>query len=212
MVNSGVYHDIRTMILALDHPTCVALPFFYVFSGYNTVSSFYSKGKCKGWDVWMQNRSDFDEIFIRLGNRPSDLTEADMNVIESFVMKMYAKLSKISLIDLKIDMFKSLTDNDLRKLPPSRTALEQRTRRACYQAGYIWQESVGNFTLPNPENWGWVFEGNMYQPRWQQGKCPIAIESLTLTCSCHKGTCKNCKCSKSGLACISMCGCNRNCL
>ena len=36
MVKSGVYHDIRTMILALDHPTCVAL------SGCNTVSSFYS--------------------------------------------------------------------------------------------------------------------------------------------------------------------------
>ena len=138
---------------------------FYRFSGCDTVSSFYSKGKCKGWDIWIQNRSDFDEIFIRLENRPSDVTEADMNAIESFVMKMYTKLSKISLTDLRIDMFKSLTDNDLRKLPPSRRALGQHTRRACYQAGYVWQESVGDLTLPNSENWGWIFEGNMYQPR-----------------------------------------------
>ena len=79
----------------------------------------------------MKNRSDFDEKFIRLGNRLSDVTEADMNAIESFVMKMYTKLSKISLTDLRIDMFKSLTDNDLRKLPPSRSAPEQHTRRAC---------------------------------------------------------------------------------
>ena len=90
----------------------------------------------------MQNRSDFDEIFIRLGKRPSDVTEADMNAIESFIMKMYTKLSNISFTDLRINMFKSLTNNDLRKLPPSRRALEQHTRRTCYQAGYVWQESV----------------------------------------------------------------------
>ena len=50
------------------------------------------------------------------------------------------------------DMFKSLTDNDLQTPPPSRRALEQHTRRTCYQAGYVWQESVGDLTLPNPEN------------------------------------------------------------
>ena len=64
------------------------------------MSSFYSKGKCKGWDDWMQNPFNFDEVFIRLGNRPSDVIEVDMNAIESFVMKMYTKLSKLSLADL----------------------------------------------------------------------------------------------------------------
>ena len=44
MVKSGVYHDIRTMVVALDHPTCIALPFFMHFLTV-TVSSFYSKGK-----------------------------------------------------------------------------------------------------------------------------------------------------------------------
>ena len=44
MVKSGVYHDIRTMIVALDHPICVALPFFMHFLTV-TMSSFYSKGK-----------------------------------------------------------------------------------------------------------------------------------------------------------------------
>ena len=68
-------------------------------------------------------KSDFDAIFIHPVKRPSDVTEADMNAIESFVMKMYTKLSKISLTDLRINMFKSLTD-DLQWLPPSRRALE----------------------------------------------------------------------------------------
>ena len=118
----------RTMILALDHPTSVALPFFYAFSSCDVVSSFHSKEKCKGWDLWILNRFDFDEVFIRFGNRPSHVTDADMNAIERFVMKMYPKLSKMSLTDLRIDMFISLTNNDLRKLPLSRRALEQHGR------------------------------------------------------------------------------------
>ena len=116
------------MILALDHPTSVALPFLYAFSSCDVVSSFPSKEKCKGWDLWILNRFDFDEVFIRFGNRTSDVTDADMNAIERFVMKMYAKLSKMSLTDLQIDMFISLTNNDLRKLPLSRRALEQHGR------------------------------------------------------------------------------------
>ena len=185
---------------------------FYRFSGCDTVSSFYSKGKCKGWDIWIQNRSDFDEIFIRLENRPSDVTEADMNAIESFVMKMYTKLSKISLTDLRIDMFKSLTDNDLRKLPPSRRALGQHTRRACYQAGYVWQESVGDLTLPNPENWDGYLKKHI-SATMTTGKVSDNNRKFNFNMlMSYKGTCKNCKCGKSRLACISMYGCNRKCL
>ena len=46
-----------------------------------------------------------------------------MNAIESFVMKIYTKMSTTSLTDLRIGVFKSLTDNGLQKLPPSRRAL-----------------------------------------------------------------------------------------
>ena len=49
-------------------------------------------------------------------------------------------------------MVKPLTDNDLWKLPPSRRALEQHTRRACYQAGYVWQESFSDAALRNRKN------------------------------------------------------------
>ena len=40
------------------------------------------------------------------------------------------------MTDLQINMFKSLTDN-LRKLPPSRRALEKHSSEAFSQAGYI---------------------------------------------------------------------------
>ena len=207
MVRSGIHHNLRAMILELDHSICKALPFFYAFFGCDTVSSFFSKGKCKGWDIWMKDRSNLDEVFIRLGNEPGELTNTEMNLIEKFVTKMYTKENK-SLTLLRIELFKYMNNSDLWKLPPSREVLEQHTRRAFYQACYVWKETVRDIALPNPENWGWVLEENVYKPRWQQRNCPISIEKLTINCSCHNGTCKNCKCSKAR---ISMCRYNRKC-
>ena len=85
----------------------------------------------------MQIGSHVHEVFIRVGKRATDVTEADIMTIENFVITTHTKWSKISLTDLQIDMFKSLTDNNLRKLAPSRAALEQHTRRACYQNDYV---------------------------------------------------------------------------
>ena len=41
------------------------------------------------------------------------------------------------MTDLQINMFKSQPNNDLRKLPLSRRALEHHTSEAFSQAGYI---------------------------------------------------------------------------
>ena len=53
MVRSGIHHNLSAMILELDHSICEALPFLYAFSGCDTLSSFFSKEKCKGWDIWI---------------------------------------------------------------------------------------------------------------------------------------------------------------
>ena len=142
-------------------------------------SPFILKKNVRDGNICMKNRSDFDKIFICLGNRQNDVIEADMNAIESFALKMYTKMGRTSLTDLQSNMFIFLTDNDLRKLPAGRRALKQYTRRACYQVGYAWQELVSDLALSNHKNWGWVFEGNTYQPRWKQENCPITIEMLT---------------------------------
>ena len=140
MVRSGIHHNLRALILELDHSICEALPFFYAFSRCDTVSNFFSKGKCKGWDIWMEDRSNVDEVFIRLGNEPGELTNTDMNIIEKFITKMYTKQNK-SLTLLRIELFKYMKDSDIWRLSPSREALEQHTRRACYQAGYVWKKN-----------------------------------------------------------------------
>ena len=114
----------------------------------------------------MEDRPHLDDVFIRLGNEPGELTNTGMNIIKKFVTKMCTEQNK-SLTLLRIEFFKYIKDSDLRKLPPSREALEQHPRRACYQAGYVWKETVYDIALPNSENWGWVLEENVYKPRWQ---------------------------------------------
>ena len=194
------------MTLTLDHPTCVALPLFYAFSGCDTVSSFILKENARDGMSGCKTIPTLMRYSFVLGIDQVIWQKQTWIPLKVSLWRCTQNGVKYHWQVYEL-MFKSLTDNNLQTLPPRRRALEQHTRRVCYQAGCVWQEPVGDLTFPNPENWGWVFEGNMYQPQWQQEKCPITIKNLTLTCSCHKGTCH-----KSGLACISMCSCNHKCL
>ena len=82
MVKSPVYHNIRTMIYALDHPTCIALQFFMHFLAVTRCPAFVLKEN-------VRDRMSGCKIVLTLMrylfvmNRPSDVTEADMNAIES---------------------------------------------------------------------------------------------------------------------------------
>ena len=93
----------------------------------------------------------------------------------------------------------------------SKTATKY-TKRACYQGGYLWNESFENNDLPDPCNWGWAADENgKLKPLWQSECSNIDIEIFTTSCSCQKAACKNCKCAKLNLECLVMCGCGRKC-
>ena len=70
--NAEKWYCINQITAGFGNDVCKALPFFYAFTGCDTVSSFHGKGKCSFWDVW--KKCDFTqsltEIFIKLGNMP----------------------------------------------------------------------------------------------------------------------------------------------
>ena len=108
------------------------------------------------------------DVFSELGNKPSRLSLDPINALEKFVLEIYAVRKVDSLTQARLDKFMMSTDNDLRKLPHSPEALIHHTKRACYQAGYLWGESIDNFDLPNPNSWGWGEKGNgNYGPLWE---------------------------------------------
>ena len=149
------YYNVTEIAKKLGKEECMVLLFFYCFTGCDTVSSLTGKGKCKAWDTWMnaEKKDEFTTVFKELGNQPKDVTTEQMQIIEEFVCLLYG-VPQASLASIRLNKFQKSTDDDLRKLPPSREALSQHVKRSCYQAGYLWQESLLDLALPKPTEWG----------------------------------------------------------
>ena len=185
MINTNTFYNIKYIVLTVDSDVCSALPFFFAFTGCDTVSSFFGKGKCKAWDVWQENKNvdAITQTFIKLGHRPNKISENDADVLEEYVHDLYSNPSKKntskSLNDLRLHMFRTSSDNDFRKLPPCRNALIEHAKRASYQAGFLWQESVEDFDLPSPTIWGWTLDGNnAYIPLWSSETPTVDINTF----------------------------------
>ena len=50
------WYNILSLIEHLTIDICKALPYFYAFTGCDTVSSFNGKGKCTIFDTWMESK------------------------------------------------------------------------------------------------------------------------------------------------------------
>ena len=114
----------------------LALLFFYAFTGCDTVSSFYGNGKRKAYDVWVKSerKDDFTDVFVWLGEKPTDVTSDHIDMLESFVLQLYGSRHD-TLGAAGLSKFKKSADNDLRLFPPRKEVLRQHTYRAFYQAG-----------------------------------------------------------------------------
>lgn len=212
LINGRKYYNIRDIASNLGKDVCLALPFFYCLTGCDTVSSLTGKGKCKAWDAWFNSakRDEFTNVFKELGNQPMEITSAQIGKIEEYVQMLYGFDSTLAAD--RLNKFRKSTDDDLRKLPPSKDALLQHAKRACYQAGYVWQESMEDLLLPSPTLWGWLFdEVRGFVPYWLSSHSSTDLDKFVTTCSCKTGKCERCKCASADLPCIRMCGCNRVC-
>ena len=87
----------------------LSVSFFYAFTGCDTVSSFFSKGKCRAWGAWHQKTN----LFSELGNKPLRLSLDQINVLEKFVLEIYTVRKVDSLTQVRLDKFMMSTDNDL---------------------------------------------------------------------------------------------------
>ena len=104
------------------------------------------------------------------------------------------------------------TDNDLRKLPPSREALIYQTKWACYEAGYLWRESTDNFDIPDLKSDGGEKSKGDYGPLWESTQISRnEFKTFISSCFCGPQKCKNCKCAKASMKCITNCVCRRKC-
>ena len=134
----------------------IALPYFHSFSGCDTSSSFFGKGKLTFWDAWMSYQDDIlTDTFIELGNFPLCVTDGHIDTLEKYVIKVYygQNSNYAGINEARVLSFFKSADTNLRSSIMSRSALRQHAKLSAIQAGWLWRDYVRNFHVPDPRLW-----------------------------------------------------------
>ena len=188
-----------------------ALPFFHAFTGCDTVSCFYGKGKKTAMDTW----NSFPEVttaFLSLGNTPPVVDDSNMAILERFVVLLYDRTSTQTAVnDARKQLFVK-KGRQFDAIPPIRAALLEHSKRAVLQAGYIWgQALIPSPTMPNPQDSGWTLESSLWRPYWTALPDVMSSCQELVRCGCKKGCRRQCSCVKASLCCTALCKCPDEC-
>ncbi len=125
---------------------------FHALTGCDTVSSFSGQGK----KLLGRIGTSFPEVtstLIKLMAQPeqSDVDDA-MSILERCVVLLYDKTSpRCHVNEARLDLF-AQKGRDMIHIPPTQDSLFQHVKRAAYQAGYVWSQSLISMAqLPPPE-------------------------------------------------------------
>lgn len=115
--------------------------FFYTFTGCDDVPTFCGKGKKTAWQAW-EVCLEVSPVFKKLGQYPPTIEDADLNILEKFVIIMYDKHSTTGKVDeARMDLFTwKQKSNDA--IPTTSASLVQHVERSAFQAAYIWCQAT----------------------------------------------------------------------
>ena len=87
--------------------------------------------------------------------------------------------------------------------PPSQAALEQHIKRAAYQAGQVWGQTLVSIQkLPSAAEWGCHLSLDGWKPTWTTLPEASKASNELIRCGCRQA----CR-----LPCTALCACNGNC-
>lgn len=190
-VNSFIYPELKKIVA-----------FIHAFSGCDTTSSFFQKGKEKIVKVMLddENLRLRAEEFYKIG--------ADVDTLWQIASDIVCKLYKQHTVPIheynimRLQCFESLTtDYDIKKLPPTDLALKEHAKRVYLQCQY-WCSNI-----LDPKEWGWkTGKNNILQPIFTSADLIPETFLKKFNCSCAKGCVgKRCTCKKLGLKCNIFC-------
>lgn len=208
----------------IGESNALALQFFHALSGCDSTSFIYKKSKAGLFNLWMhsQRHEELTEAFIKLSWLSSEETIQEcLPILEEFLEVAYGGAYSGNLNEFRLKSFKASASNNLRELPPSRSGLELHVRRASYQAGWVWGNTVSQEPTPKLSEFGWTVVDGRPEIRWSiDGSKANIIDKVTKTCKCKvssssqnqpKDKCTSCMCAKAKLSCLEHCKCLRQC-
>ena len=201
------YHHINAMYEDLGREKSLALPVFHSFTGCDTTSAFFGRGKKSAWEAWKTYR-EVTDAFAHIALHP--FTEVDVDSqhfqqLERFAVLVYDKTSDLQHVDEARKELFCHKGKTMDRLPPTQDALLQHSKRVAYQAG-IWCTSELNIqNAPTPEGWGWTFDeqSRSWAPVWNT--VPVASKACSelVKCNCksQNGCGARCACRKATWKC-----------
>ena len=196
---------------SLAPQVALALPAFHAFTGCDTVSMFFGKGKKTALNTW-NAFTDVTDAFTELSSHKPVIDGKLMASLERFVVLLYDRSSTNATVDTARKHMFVHKGRQFDNIPPTRAALDQHVLRTAYQAGCVWGQSlVPAPSLPSPQDWGWSLENDQWVPLWTT--LPDVVHSCQelISCSCVKGCRGRCSCAKNDLRCSNLCRCSEQC-
>jgi len=201
-------HNIRQV---LTQEQCEGLPFFHALTGCDNVSYFSGKGKKTAFQAWTCF-PETTEVFKSLSSPIHTVNEVQMNTLERFIVIMYSHTCSHHRINDARQAIFSQGTKSIEHIPPTQAALKQHVKRAVYQAGHVWGQSLEPIQeLPSPSEWGWKDSPHGWEPLWTTLPKASKVCNELIRCGCKKACRGLCKCTKADLPCTALCFCQGNC-
>ena len=87
---------------------------------------------------------------------PQEITGGCMVVLERFVVLIYDRTGSLTKVNEARQKLFLKRSRSLDSIPPTKASLEQHVKRAVFQGGCVWgQTLLGQPVLPSPSDWGW---------------------------------------------------------
>lgn len=194
-------YSTKTMLIKYPNITKNHLFFIHAFTGCDTTSAFYNKGK-----------NNFIKIFnndqkLRAAAETFMIQEQSEEILFNggiyCILTMYGAKTAKNLNELRYKRFIALASKDksvqLSSLPPTEDAAKQHIKRV-----YLQVQQWKNNALISPEDWGWQLDNYLKPIKMTQPAAPMNVLKI-IFCSCKTGCGSACGCRKSGLHCSPAC-------
>ncbi|KAG0711306.1 hypothetical protein GWK47_020863 [Chionoecetes opilio] len=133
-----LFLHINAICSTLGKEKSTALPVFHSFTGCDTTSSFFGRGKVV-WEAWGAYTEVTDAFNFIVEHPHAQITVdcQEFQMLERFTVVIYDKTSPlVSVNEARKELF-CQKNRTMENIPPTQQALLQHTKRAVYQAG-IW--------------------------------------------------------------------------
>ena len=158
------YLSIHKIASSLNTERCEGLPFFHALTGCDTVSFFSGKCKKTAFQAW-KCYPEATEVFRTLSTPQAMLSDEQLRILERFVVLMYNRTTPHQDVNKARQFMFSQGTRSIESIPPSQAALEQYIKRAAYQAGQVWGQTLVSIQeLPSAAEWRWHLSSDGWKP------------------------------------------------